>query len=198
MRWNIFLLVILSGVALLALGLLAMKPTKEPLQIIFKPTATTFVVQETPTVPIPYYIDIAGAVKNPGVYRVIAGSRVEDVIQQAGGITHDANLQDTSLNRASLVSDGQKIIVPTINNPLLPNPTKLATTKETTTSSSKIDINSADKTSLMTIKGIGEKTADKIITRRENKGPFTQLEQLKDEKIILERYWENFLQSATL
>lgn len=55
-------------------------------------------------------VDVSGAVLNPGVYELKEGSRVDDAIQAAGGLSEDA---DTSvLNRASLLSDGMKITVP--------------------------------------------------------------------------------------
>src|SRR5690242_11426598 len=52
-------------------------------------------------------VDVSGAVRKPGVYRLSAGSRVEDALQRAGGPTHRADL--TQVNRAAKVEDGRQI-----------------------------------------------------------------------------------------
>ena len=53
------------------------------------------------------YVDVCGAVRNPGVYRIEAGSRVFQVLEQAGGCTEEASLE--TVNQADLLTDGQKI-----------------------------------------------------------------------------------------
>src|SRR5438067_2208080 len=55
-------------------------------------------------------VDVSGAVRRPGVYRLSAGSRVEDAVQRAGGATHRADL--TQVNRAAKLEDGRQILVP--------------------------------------------------------------------------------------
>ena len=58
------------------------------------------------------YVDVDGAVARPGVYRLKDGARVSQAIDAAGGLTADADV--TGLNRASKITDGQKIYVPTV------------------------------------------------------------------------------------
>src|SRR3954454_6257232 len=55
-------------------------------------------------------VDVAGAVRQPGVFRLRAGSRVKDALARAGGATHRADL--TQVNRAAKVEDGRQILVP--------------------------------------------------------------------------------------
>src|SRR4051794_33378005 len=55
-------------------------------------------------------IDVAGAVRKPGVYRMAQGDRVEDALKEAGGATAHADL--SQLNRAAKLEDGRQILVP--------------------------------------------------------------------------------------
>src|SRR5687767_8569077 len=56
-------------------------------------------------------VDVAGAVKEPGVYRLPSSARVEDALKRAGGATRRADL--SQVNRAAKVEDGRQILVPT-------------------------------------------------------------------------------------
>ena len=58
----------------------------------------------------PIFVDIGGAVKNPGVYQVSEDTRLFQVIEMAGGLSEEADADH--VNRASFVEDGQKIIIP--------------------------------------------------------------------------------------
>ena len=55
-------------------------------------------------------VDISGCVKKPGVYEFEDGTRLHDVIQQAGGLTEEADID--AINQAEVVTDGQKILIP--------------------------------------------------------------------------------------
>src|SRR5947208_3102302 len=66
-------------------------------------------------------VDVAGAVGKPGVYRLPAGSRVNDAVQRAGGATAKANVE--GINLAARLSDGQQIVVPSTE----PGPAAVAT-----------------------------------------------------------------------
>src|SRR5436190_12376928 len=55
-------------------------------------------------------VDVAGAVSDPGVYRLPAGARVNDAIQRAGGATGRAEID--SINLAARLTDGQQVVVP--------------------------------------------------------------------------------------
>src|ERR1700742_2030584 len=55
-------------------------------------------------------VDVTGAVRKPGVYRLPAGSRVDDAVKRAGGATGKASLD--SINLAARLADGQQEVVP--------------------------------------------------------------------------------------
>src|SRR4051812_22399124 len=76
------------------------------------PTAILTVVDPTPfpTVSTSLVVHVSGAVRNPGVYSLESGKRVQDAIEAAGGIVSGADAD--SLNLAALVKDGQHVVVP--------------------------------------------------------------------------------------
>src|SRR6478735_4776462 len=63
----------------------------------------------------PVVVDVSGAVKRPGVYRLTTEDRVEDALERAGGATRRADL--STINRASKLEDGRQILVPTRARP---------------------------------------------------------------------------------
>ena len=64
-------------------------------------------------------IHIAGAVKTPGVVKLIEGSRIEDAVEAAGGLTEDADI--TNVNLAYVLEDGTKIKIPSLLDVNLPD-----------------------------------------------------------------------------
>lgn len=138
------------------------------------------------------FIDIAGEVKNPGVYEVTSDSRIFEAIEKAGGLTEKADT--TNVNQAETVKDGQKISIPKKGATAQssggsggePSQTTSAPASKTQTSAgtdpasgAKININSADSSQLQTISGIGPSTAEKIIRYRTSKGAFKSIDDLK-------------------
>ena len=116
-----------------------------------------------------WYVQISGAVKNPGVYPVKAKSRVFYVIKKAGGLLEEADDQD--INQAEPVTDGQKIYIKT--------KTERAEELKNEEKSTLVNINTADEKMLMTLPGIGESKARMIIAYREEHGSFSSIEDLK-------------------
>lgn len=110
------------------------------------------------------YVDISGEVNNPGVYEVDSNTRMYEVIKKAGGLTDDA---DTNLiNQADFVEDGEKIVIPTINEDAEDQYYDSNDDTESYTSSGLININKASKEQLMEISGVGEVIAQRIIDYR--------------------------------
>ena len=116
---------------------------------------------------------------NPGVYELKEGSRVDDAIQAAGGLSEDA---DTSaLNRASLLSDGMKITVPRQGEAARegsPAVGDAQVSSDASTAKSLININTASSEELQTLNGVGPSTAEAIIADREENGLFATTEDL--------------------
>lgn len=112
---------------------------------------------------------IAGEVNNPGVYSIHEGDRIEDIIKYAGGVTDEAYLQNVNLSR--IVDDEEHIIIPTKDDEYINTIDSNVNTK--------ININKATKEELTKITGVGETTAESIITYRTTVGKFTKIEDIK-------------------
>ena len=127
------------------------------------------------------YVDVDGAVVTPGVYRLREGARVAQAIDAAGGLTPEADV--AGLNRASKVTDGQKIHVPTVGE-------QQATIAEAgvdggASASSGVNgaiglvnINTASAAELQTLSGIGPSMAQSIIDERTKNGAFASVDDL--------------------
>lgn len=123
-------------------------------------------------------IHVAGAVGDPGVVHVPAGSRVIDALNAAGGALHEANLD--AVNLARPVNDGEQILIPTIGD-LGTNGlggTQASAHPQGASASSCVDIRTADAAAFETLDGIGPKLAQRIISFRESSGPFESVEDL--------------------
>ena len=127
------------------------------------------------------YVDISGEVNNPGVYIVEPETRLFEVIQKAGGLTDDADTNQ--INQADFVEDGEKIIIPSSNTTTDSNHNIITESVEIPSNSGIININTASKDQLMTVSGIGEVTAEKIIEYR-SKHRFKKKEDIMNIKGI--------------
>ncbi|WP_208028154.1 helix-hairpin-helix domain-containing protein [Rhabdothermincola sediminis] len=146
----------------------------------------------TSSVPAEIVVHAAGAVARPGVYRVAHGARVGDVLEAAGGVTPDADVD--RLNLAAPLADGVRVYVPRHGeeNPAAPlaadsgggpaagaaGPAGAAGT------GGKLDLNTATAEQLETLPGIGPATAAAIIEHRERKGRFRSVDGLLDVRGI--------------
>lgn len=141
-------------------------------------------------------IDVSGSVVSPNVYKIKPGSLLIDVLNKAGGLSQQADYPfiARNFNLSLPVVNNQKIHFPSLTETqsgIFVEDTRkiqylsiIADTSETNESSlhdrSKISINTADKTSLDSLPGVGTVTADKIIQNR----PFTSTQELVDKKIL--------------
>lgn len=116
-------------------------------------------------------IDISGEIKNPGIYKMKGKVRLYEIIDKAGGLKEEANIN--SINQARYVKDGEKIIIPSSRN-------SQGMDKESISNENNlVNINTASKEELLELPGIGEVTAEKIINYRDNNN-FTKIEDLKN------------------
>lgn len=127
-------------------------------------------------------VDLCGAVANPGVYFLEEGSRLYEAVEMAGGYTPEAALG--VLNQAQVLTDGQQIRVLTQeelqSQPELVGQTESAGSEQPGESDGKVNINTVDAQTLMTLNGIGESRAQAILTYREENGLFQSVEQIKE------------------
>lgn len=143
------------------------------------------------------YVDISGAVVNPGVYEVDSQTRLFQVIEMAGGLTENADMD--SLNRAEIVYDGQKIIVGILGEPS-------AAASESSGSQSaqsgiingKVNLNLAGSATLQTIPGIGPSKAERIIDYRNTNGRFRKIEDIMNITGIGEKTFESIKDYITV
>ncbi|MBS5082713.1 MAG: ComEA family DNA-binding protein [Clostridiales bacterium] len=124
------------------------------------------------------FIDVSGAVVNPGVYELPADARIYEAIQRAGGLLPDADKD--SLNQAEKLSDGQKIRVYTSAEAETMAIAKVAADPEAQRDSNIVNLNTADEAGLMTLPGIGEAKAKDIIAYRTEQGGFKSIEEIKN------------------
>ncbi|MEI3504666.1 MAG: helix-hairpin-helix domain-containing protein [Anaerovoracaceae bacterium] len=133
-------------------------------------------------------IDIGGEVNEPKVTELPEGSRVEDAIEAAGGITDEADM--TNINRAAFVSDGEKILIPSKNDAVSGSDGTYTGAQPGGYADDRIDINTADSAELQKLNGVGPATAEKIISYRESNGRFKSVEEIKNVSGIGDKTYE--------
>ncbi len=138
----------------------------------------------TTTAPL-IYVQVAGAVRRPGVYRVAPDARVFQAVTEAGGFTDEADRD--ALTLAARLTDGCRVYVPRVGEavaePVTPLVQEGAVVGDGNTSgagSSVVALNSATLEQLDSLPGIGPAIAQDIITYREANGPFTSVDQLTE------------------
>lgn len=137
-------------------------------------------------------IHISGSVKNEKVISLPEGSRIQDAINAAGGLTDEADL--TNINLAYILEDGEKIYIPkkgeqTDEN--VDNSNSSLSKNSNNSKQIKVNINKASQEELEKISGIGPSTALKIINYRKENGKFTSKEDIKNVPGIGDIKYEN-------
>ena len=119
-------------------------------------------------------VDVKGAVKTPGIYDLPVGSRINDAVQKAGGLTDNAD--NKSINLAQKISDEALVYVPTKEEA-----TSQATQSNASNSkeNKKVNLNKASLEELKQVKGLGAKRAQDIIDHRDSNGKFKSVDELK-------------------
>ena len=149
------------------------------------------------------YVDVCGAVANPGVFQLAAGSRVFQAIEAAGGYLPEAAL--TCVNRAGVLTDGQQLYILTqeemerqgldpaemsgVSDGQMNGSAGTGQNTEMTAQvqqDNRININTADEAQLTTLTGIGATRAQAIIAYREENGPFAAIEDIMNVQGIKE------------
>ena len=115
-------------------------------------------------------VDVAGAVRRPGLHRLAAGARVAAALAAAGGATARADV--AAVNLAAPVADGEQIVVP------VRGLGGAGSAASGGAANAPVDLNSADAEQLDALPGIGPSTAAKIIAYRQDHGAFHSLAEL--------------------
>lgn len=130
------------------------------------------------------YVHICGAVINPGVYQVPAGTRVYQALELAGGSSDDAYL--SGINLADKLADGQKVYIPAEGE----NAEGILSTDSGGVQSVMVNINTASEAELMTLPGIGQSRAKDIINYRVKNGLFESIDDIMKVSGIKEAAFE--------
>jgi len=181
------IIVICTGLGLLVGGFFLLKPSpqtpvketnlqSEVAAVSKDSVSENEVKKEEPVEQDLITVDVKGAVKAPGIYDLPVGSRVNDAVQKAGGLTEQADSK--SLNLAQKVSDEALVYVPTKGEEAASQQTASGTASSTS-KEKKINLNKASLEELKQVKGLGGKRAQDIIDHRETNGKFKSVDELK-------------------
>lgn len=132
------------------------------------------------------YVHISGEVNYPGLIKLDREERLFEAIEKAGGLTEDADID--RINLSKILSDQDKIYIPKVGE---------GGDYIITNSSPLVNINTCDKNDLMTLDGIGEKTAEKILKYRENHR-FESIEDLQNVEGIGPQKFESIKEYITI
>lgn len=113
-------------------------------------------------------VHVSGMVGRPGLVSLPPGARIADAIAAAGGALPGADLR--ALNLAATVADGQQLVVPDQS----PGDAWLAP------ADGRVRVNTADRSALESLPGVGPVLAGRIVEYRERNGPFAVVEDLLD------------------
>jgi len=155
-RWFSFIAGVLLGLMIGGVIYLVASPRVKPSISYISPTNTTKIV-----------ISITGAVRNPGVFTLNYGSRINDAIDAAGGLSENAKIDGVSL--AQVLEDEENIFIPSTSNDLPSSISK---------SQGKININTASLEELISLPGIGQEKAQAVIDFRNQHGNFSSIQDL--------------------
>lgn len=152
-------------------------------------------------------IHITGSVKNPGIVKLKEGSRIEDAIESAGGLTENADI--TKVNLAYVVEDGTKIKIPSASEEDIGDEDIIDSKSgdniiieenavPSNNSTQTININKATEKEFETLPGIGPSLASKIIEYRNQNGKFGSIEDIKNVNGIGDNKYEKIKDLITV
>ena len=121
------------------------------------------------------FVDVVGAVRRPGLYRLRDGARVADAVARAGGVTPKAEVE--LVNLAARVADGEQVVVPR-RGAVAVGSAGAVSGGSGGAPSGPVHLNSATLEQLDSLPGVGPVTAQKILDYRQEHGGFGSLEEL--------------------
>lgn len=140
------------------------------------------------------WVDIAGEVQSPGVYRLESGARLYELVEAAGGFTEAA--APVSVNQARILQDGEQVrILSQEEYQAGVEPHQAQGTEET---ASVININTATEEELTGLDGIGPSKAAAIVAYREEQGAFGQIEEITKVNGIGQSTFEKIKEKITV
>ena len=168
------------------------QPTPRPVDSgsgLVSTAPTTEFLLGTPeaSAPATMFVHVLGAVRDPGLFEVAAGSRVMDAVAQAGGLTEAAD--QAGINLARLLADGEQLYVPVIGeSPPVAAPG--VSTGQAGSPTTKVNINTAAEAELDTLPHVGPMMAQRIIDYRTSNGLFASVDDLRNVTGIGDKTFE--------
>lgn len=167
---------LLAAALALVAGLVLVGPRlvhRSPARAVAPPLRVARPVRAAPRL----VVDVAGAVRRPGLYRLPRGGRVADALAAAGGATAHADV--AAVNLAAPLADGEQILVPAhVAGAAIAPSSGAASSGAASSPAAPLDLNSATAEQLDTLPGIGPATAAKIVAYRQQHGAFHSLAEL--------------------
>ena len=157
---------VLLVVLVLADRLLLGAGAAQPAQVLPPPAALT-------TVEARLVVDVVGAVRRPGLYRLSQGTRVADALARAGGLTPKADR--TLVNLAAPLADGEQVIVPARVSGVGAG---VSGGSGSAAPAGPVHLNVATLEQLDALPGVGPVTAQKILDYRQKHGAFGSVDEL--------------------
>lgn len=188
-------LVALLAVTLGGAGLWYVRSLPRPVEVTTAPSggsARSVPASASPSPEVVVLVDVAGWVREPGVYEFAEGERVIDAIDAAGGARPGAVLE--ALNLAAPLVDGSQVLVPREGEEGVAPPPVTGGAA----ASALINVNTADATELEELPGIGEVIAQRIVDYRTENGPFASVDQLVDVSGIGDAILESIRELVTV
>jgi competence protein ComEA len=158
--------VVIALVALVVAGRFAHRPAHSAAPVPVRLRAPAPTVSTTQL-----FVNVVGAVRRPGVYRLADGARVADAVARAGGVTRKAQIE--LVNLAARVADGEQVVVPR-RGAIGGAPAAASGSAP----SGPVHLNSATIEQLDALPGVGPVTAQKIVDYREQHGGFKSVDDL--------------------
>jgi len=158
-----------AAVAVLALVLLGSRLLFRSEAPAAPPIPTAAATTTAATQP-PLVVDVVGAVRGPGLYRLPPGSRVADALERAGGATPRAQLD--LVNLAAPIADGEQVVVPRRGS------ASSAGSTAPGAAAGPVHLSTATLEQLDALPGVGPVTAQKILDYRQQHGAFTSVDEL--------------------
>lgn len=186
LRENIIVVIIASsGLICLICGLILFSTSSKPEIVLESQSDKEQGVEEI-------VADIEGAVMKPGIYRLSSGSRIQDLLVLAGGLSSEADRDyiQKRINLAQKLTDGAKIYIPQISETAKNSSMVSVLGSEEVL----ININTASSIELESLPGIGKITAQKIIDSR----PYGSVEELLEKKVVGNSVFEKIKDKITV
>jgi len=186
--------VILSGLGIFLLGvaILAAKASFSPQN----DSSVEILPSKEANQPKKIFIHIAGAVQNPGIYQLESGSRVNDILVMAGGLSAKADRDwfNKNINLAQKLADGIKLYIPFQGE----KKQGQVAGKQISSLTGKININIASALELASLPGIGPSFSQRIIAFRQTHGPFAKIEDLKKVSGVGDKLFQQIKEKITV